>query len=220
MLPVPDERVIPGDPAEMAAGRETIRLAFVAALQHLPPKQRAVLILREVLRWQATEVAELLDTSVASVNSALQRARATLDALDLDATRAPAARRRAAGAARALRRRLRALRRRVARELIHEDATFSMPPYQLWLRARAGRRLDARHRQRLPGARLLTTTANGCPAVAIYRRPRTALWKPFNLAVLEIERRADHDDPELPLPRALPRVRAAAARLTASSSTA
>ncbi len=116
--------------------RETIRLAFVAALQHLPPKQRAVLILREVLRWKASEVAELLETSVASVNSALQRARATLDASDVT-TDAPLSVDQAD--AELLARYVAAFERYdmdALTSLIHEDATQSMPPYDLWLAGR------------------------------------------------------------------------------------
>ena len=127
--PIPDGRVLPEDPADVAMSRETIRLAFVAALQHLPPRQRAALILCEVLRWKASEVAELLDTSVASVNSALQRARATLDAQAITSSE-PAAE--LSPESREL------LDRYVAAfeaydvdrltSLIHEDATQSMPP--------------------------------------------------------------------------------------------
>jgi RNA polymerase sigma-70 factor (ECF subfamily) len=121
-------------PDELAEQRESLRLAFVAALQHLPPKQRAALILCEVLKWQATEAAELLETSVASVNSALQRARATLATAD---TAAPAE----------LDDETLALLDRYVEafeaydidrltELLHEDAVQSMPPYSMWLKGR------------------------------------------------------------------------------------
>src|SRR3954463_10204643 len=137
--PVPDSLVLDdgADPAAVVESRETIKLAFVAALQHLPPRQRAVLILCEVLRWKATEVAELLETSVASVNSALQRARATLDASDLDAADAPPSVDRAD--AELLARYVEAFQRydiEALTALIQEDASQSMPPYELWLRGR------------------------------------------------------------------------------------
>src|SRR2546428_6572025 len=135
--PIPDGLVSPeGDPADVAVAHETIRLAFVAALQHLPPRQRAVLILCEVLRWKAAEVAELLDTSVASVNSALQRARATLDSADVGT----AATARLDDDARELLARyveaFEAYDIDALTSLIHEDATKSMPPYDLWLKSR------------------------------------------------------------------------------------
>jgi RNA polymerase sigma-70 factor (ECF subfamily) len=186
--PVHDARVLPadGDPAELAASRETIRLAFVAALQHLPPRQRAVLILREVLRWQASEVAELLDTSVPSVNSALQRARATLGAIDLDATPPQID----DDQQELLARYVAAFERYDMNSLvslIHEDATFSMPPYALWLRGPAevegwllGQGAGCR------GSRLLATSANGCPAFGSYRPAGPGVHEPFALQVLEL----------------------------------
>jgi RNA polymerase sigma-70 factor, ECF subfamily len=136
--PIPDSHVSTmADPAELAVMRETIRLAFVAALQHLPPRQRAVLILCEVLRWKAKEVAELLDTSVASVTSALQRARATLEASGVSSDNAAPpmddAQRKL------LTRYVRAFERYdidALTSLIQEDARQSMPPYDLWLRGR------------------------------------------------------------------------------------
>ncbi len=138
MEPIPDGLAIAdNDPAEQAMARETIRLAFVAALQHLPARQRAVLILCEVLRWKAAEVAELLNTSVASVNSALQRARATLDSSGVSSTEvAP----RIEGDQRELLARyVEAFERYdidALTNLIKEDAHQSMPPFDLWLQGR------------------------------------------------------------------------------------
>ena len=187
--PMPDGRVLlaDGDPAELAASRESVRLAFIAALQHLPARQRAVLILREVLAWQAAEVAELLDTSVASVNSALQRARATLAARDPDAS-GPAAV--AADQKALLARYVDAFERYDITSLVsllHEDAVMSMPPYDFWLRGSAemgrwflGPGIGCR------GSRLMAITANGCPAFGSYRPDENGGYAPFAIQVIEI----------------------------------
>jgi RNA polymerase sigma-70 factor (ECF subfamily) len=188
--PIPDSRVLPedGDPAELAASRETLRLAFVNALQHLPARQRAVLILREVLRWQASEVAELLDSSVASVNSALQRARAQLSDTDLspDTPVEPldAAQRDLLD------------RYVVAFEqydmdalipLLQEDASLSMPPYDLWLQgAEQVRTWFLGHGSGCRGSRLIPIMANGAPGFAQYRPSPEGGWEPWALQVLEI----------------------------------
>jgi RNA polymerase sigma-70 factor, ECF subfamily len=190
--PVPDGLVVPadGDPAEVAVSRETIRLAFVAALQHLPPRQRAVLILCEVLRWKAAEVAELLATSVASVNSALQRARATLEASEVSsADPAPAmdeAQRELLG------RYVEAFERYdmdALTSLIQEDATQSMPPYELWLSGRenilrwwVGPGAGCRGSRVIP-----TVAANGSPAFGQYKPSASGSgYDPWALQVLEI----------------------------------
>jgi RNA polymerase sigma-70 factor (ECF subfamily) len=189
--PIPDGRVVPdGDPAEVAQARETVRLALVAALQHLPPRQRAVLILCEVLRWKAAEVAELLDTSVASVNSALQRARATLEATELSAAgTAPSV---DAADAELLARYVEAFERydmEALTSLIHEDATQSMPPYDLWLRGRddifawwVGPGIGCR------GSRVVAApAANGSPAFGQYKPSADGGFEPWALQVLEVE---------------------------------
>jgi RNA polymerase sigma-70 factor (ECF subfamily) len=174
-------------PEEAAEQRESLRLAFVAALQHLPPKQRAALILCEVLRWQATEAAELLETSVASVNSALQRARATLATADIGA---PAELDAEA---------LALLERYVAAfeaydidrltELLHEDAIQSMPPFSLWLRGRddiftwwLGPGIGCQ------GSKLLRAkeSANGLPAWGQYKPSPDGGYEPWALQVVEI----------------------------------
>jgi RNA polymerase sigma-70 factor (ECF subfamily) len=188
--PIPDGQVLPedGDPAELTESRESIRLAFVAALQHLPPRQRAVLILREVLRWKADEVAELLDTTVASVNSALQRARASLAATD---TESEPSRPMDQGQRVLLARYVDAFERYdmdALTALLREDASWSMPPYELWLRSHdevrrwcLGPGIGCR------GSRLVPTAANGSPAFGQYKPSDTeGVLEPWSLQVLEI----------------------------------
>ncbi len=189
--PVPDGRVLPteGDPADLAIARESIRLAFVAALQHLPARQRAVLILREVLRWQATEVAELLDTTVASVNSALQRARATLETsgvTDTDPLEPLDEEQRSL-----LARYVDAFERYdldALVSLLSEDARQSMPPYELWLIGGAEiRAWMVGPGAECEGSRLVPTVANGAPAFGQYRPSGPGgAFEPWALHVLEI----------------------------------
>src|SRR6266702_6493436 len=190
VTPIADGRVLPdeGDPADLVVSRESIRLAFISALQRLPARQRAILILREVLRWQAAEVAELLDTSVTSVNSALQRARATLSAAGVSIDEGEP------GVLDAEQQEL--LARYVDAferydidafvSLLHEDATFSMPPHPMWLRGPAevsqwllGQGLGCR------GSRLVATAANGCAAFGSYRPAGPGAHEPFALQVIE-----------------------------------
>lgn len=190
--PAPDARVLPpaSDPADVAEARESVRLALVAALQHLPARQRAALVLCDVLRWPAVDAAELLDTTVASVNSALQRARATLTERGLTAVDV------APGDLEPDDREL--LERYVdaferydldaLAQLVHEDATQTMPPYELWMQGRdhitawmSGPGAECR------GSRLIPLRANGRPAFAQYRpRPDGQGHDPWSLQVLDI----------------------------------
>jgi RNA polymerase sigma-70 factor (ECF subfamily) len=188
--PIPDGLAVPraDDPAEVAESRESIRVAFVAALQRLPPRQRAVLILREVLRWRANEVAELLETSVASVNSALQRARATMAAADPASTDTlepeDDAQRRL------LARYVDAFERFDIEELVsllHEDATMSMPPYDLWLHG-AGELRKWLHGAGAGcrGSRFVPVEANGSPAYAQWRAAPDGGYEAWAIHVLGV----------------------------------
>jgi RNA polymerase sigma-70 factor, ECF subfamily len=186
--PIADERVIgmDGDPADVAAARETIRLAFVAALQHLPARQRSVLILCEVLRWQATEVAELLDTSVASVNSALQRARATMAARQgepLDSTLD-------AGHEALLTRYVAAFESYDIATLVgllRDDVILSMPPWDVWLVGPQdladwflGEGIVCKD------GRLLPIAVNGTAGFGNYHHVGPGLWEPWAIQVIEV----------------------------------
>jgi len=189
--PIPSSLVsAESDPAELAVQRDTIRLAFVAALQHLPARQRAVLILCEVLRWKASEVAELLDTSVASVNSALQRARATLDQREIEATDAVAPM--DPEQKEFLERYVDAFQRYdvdALTALLREDATQSMPPFDMWLSGREdvlkwwfGPGIACRGSRVIP-----VESADGCLAFGQYKPSESGSgYDPWALQVLEI----------------------------------
>jgi RNA polymerase sigma-70 factor (ECF subfamily) len=187
--PVPDASALPADadPSEKVALRQSIRLAFVAALQDLPPRQRAALLLTEVLGWSAAEVAEALDTSVPAVNSALQRARATMASRDAGEPRAPLSDADAA----LVERYVQAFERydmEALTALLHEDATMSMPPYALWLRGHdAIRAFLLGPGAACRGSRLVPTAACGSPAFGQYKPPTAAggPYRPWALVVLE-----------------------------------
>ena len=190
--PVPDVRALPAgaDPSELAVLRQTIRLAFVAALQHLPPKQRAVLLLTEVVGWSAAEVAEGLETSVASVNSALQRARGTLARRDV-ADVAVAGEPLSEAHSKLVDRYVDAFLRYDVDALVallHQDATLSMPPYTLWLRGRDAIRTWLLGRgSGCRGSRLVPTAACGSPAFGHYRPGGPdGGYQPWALIVLEL----------------------------------
>ncbi len=187
--PIPDSHVISGDPAEAAIARESVRLAFVAALQHLPARQRAALILCDVLQWKASEAAGLLETTVASVNSALQRARATLEAVrpsigSKDSTLSDDDHRLLSRYVDAFQ----AYDVEKLTELIHEDAIQSMPPYDLWLSGRNdilawwfGPGIACRDSRVIP-----TLGANGLPAFGQYKRSDDGGYAPWALQVVEL----------------------------------
>ena len=189
VTPIADTRAGPEgtDPAEIALYRESVRLAFVTALQHLPGRQRAALILCEVLRWQAAEVAELLGTSVAAVNSTLQRARATLGVLPAEAHPGELD----DADAELLDRYVDAFERYDIDRLVallHQDAVQSMPPFAMWLRGAGdiGRWMVQPGPSGCRGSRLLPASANGCPAFGQYRPDPSGGHAPWALQVLEI----------------------------------
>jgi RNA polymerase sigma-70 factor (ECF subfamily) len=188
--PINEDSVLPdnGDPAEIAVARDSIRLAFVTALQHLPAKQRAALILCEVLRWPANEAAELLETTVAAINSALQRARATLASLPQD----PAPAQLDADHADLLAKYVDAFERYDIERfvtLLHDDAVMSMPPFSLWIQgsSKIGEFMALPGPSACAGSKLIPVRANGCPAFAQYKPdPELDGYTPWGLQVLEI----------------------------------
>ncbi len=189
--PVPDAMLDNGsasDPLAVVTDRETIRLAFVAALQHLPARQRAVLILRDVLRWKAAEVAEAMETTTASVNSALQRAHATLEKAQLsaDTVAEPTAEQKVM-----LERYVEAFWDKDIEAIVSmltRDAIWEMPPFTGWYQGaeNIGRLIDTQCPGGVHDMRLVRTSANGQPAFGLYMRGVDGTFTPFHLQVLTL----------------------------------
>jgi RNA polymerase sigma-70 factor (ECF subfamily) len=224
LQPIPDALLLaaPGDPASIVVSRGSIRLALIAALQHLPPWQRAVLLLRDVLAWHATEVAELLGSTTAAVNSALQRARAQLAraALEEDRIAEPSE----ADQREVLDRYVTAfVDADVAAlvRLLRDDVELEMPPWLTWFTGRddVGRFLASRVSAPPDTWRVILTAANGQPAAAVYKRDHDGVHRAHSVHVLtvagsSIARVLAFQDPLLfptfGLPLALPTVTAGA----------
>jgi RNA polymerase sigma-70 factor (ECF subfamily) len=187
--PIPDALALPADadPLERTMLKQSIRLAFVSALQHLPPRQRAALLFAEVLGWSAAEIADSLEMSVPAVNSALQRARATMASRNIP----PAEPSLSEEQSELLDRYVEAFHRYDVDALValmREDATLSMPPFRLWLQGRGpirawflGRGIGCR------GSRLVPTAACGLPAFGQYRLSEDGVHRPWSLIVLELD---------------------------------
>jgi RNA polymerase sigma-70 factor (ECF subfamily) len=184
VTPAPDRAVV--DPAEAAARREAVRLAFVTALQHLPARQRAAVLLADVLDWRASEIAQLLETTVAAVNSALQRGRATLRRVDTEGWRVDLD----APDAELLDRYVEAFERYDVDafvSLLHEDAVQSMPPYEMWIRGSANMvRWMLGGGRACRGSRLVPVAANDAPAFGQDRRDPAGGYAAWALQVLEV----------------------------------
>jgi RNA polymerase sigma-70 factor, ECF subfamily len=174
------------DPGEVAVNRESIRLAFIAALQHLAPRQRAVLILRDVLRWRANEVAEFLETSETAVNSMLRRARSAVADADLEAvhTAAPEVEQALlAGYIDAFQR----YDVDALVDLLHDEVLIAMPPFELWLRGVSDARRFLASMDDGGNDRVVAIAANGQPAIAVWRPdPVAGTLEAYALMVLEV----------------------------------
>lgn len=191
--PIPDAHVLPqeANPYELSVLRQSVRLAFVSALQYLPPRQRAVLLLMEVLGWSAAEVAQSLEMSVAAVNSAAQRARATIQDRRASRPEPPADETLSDAQSDLLERYVEAFHRYDVDGLValmRQDATLSMPPYTLWLQGHESVRHWLLGRGNgCRGSRLVATAACGSPAFGQYRPDPAGGHRPWALIVLELD---------------------------------